>query len=182
MSAYLFKNKFILLTLLSGILLGCLGVMTHYHYRERELPIPPLKVDYILLQKSKRKLFLFHKGKVLQSYTVSLGFSPQGAKQQKGDGKTPEGRYFISAKNPHSQFHRSLRISYPNEHDQKNAEKNHVSPGDHIMIHGLKAQFSWLGSLHTLKDWTLGCIAVTNAEIEEIWELVNQGTPIDIEP
>jgi len=184
MNGYFPKNKFIF-TLLLLSFLSCLGLITRHAdtaFLTRELPTPPLKADRILLQKSMRKLSLFHKGKVLRSYTVSLGFSPQGAKQQKGDGKTPEGYYYIRAKNPHSQFHRSLQISYPNEQDQKNARKNHVSPGDHIMIHGLKTQFSWLGRFHTLKDWTLGCIAVTNAEIEEIWELVDPGTPIDIEP
>jgi len=161
------------------------GFITKQSYAllpKKELALQIVKADRILVQKRKRKLFLLKEGEVFRDYTISLGFAPVGPKQQKGDGKTPEGSYRICAKNPNSQFHRSLKISYPNVQDEKNAAINKTAPGDHIMIHGLKWNFAWLGKIHTLKDWTLGCIAVTNPEIEEIWELVDIGTPIDIEP
>ncbi len=98
------------------------------------------------------------------------------------DGKTPEGKYSITYKNPNSQFHRSLKISYPNAKDKKIAKQNGVSPGGEIMIHGLAEPFAWLGKKHLLRDWTLGCVALTNEEIEEIYDHVKVGTHIQIEP
>ncbi|MBY0281379.1 MAG: L,D-transpeptidase family protein [Alphaproteobacteria bacterium] len=141
-----------------------------------------LPADMILIKKNQRKMELYAKGKLIKIYKISLGFSPTDPKQQEGDGKTPEGEYTITSKNPHSQFHLSLKISYPNTADRKNAKAKKVSPGGDIMIHGLGKQFSHLGKLHTLYDWTLGCIAVTNDEIEEIWKLVKEGTIVKIEP
>lgn len=141
-----------------------------------------LTADKILIKKSQRKMELYAKEKLIKSYKISLGFAPIGPKQQEGDGKTPEGDYTVLSKNPRSQFHLSLKISYPNAADKKNAQKKKISPGGDIMIHGLGKQFSYLGKLHTLHDWTLGCIAVTNDEIEEIWKLVIEGTIVKIEP
>jgi murein L,D-transpeptidase YafK len=111
-----------------------------------------------------------------------LGTQPVGAKQRQGDGKTPEGKYVINWKNPKSQFHLSLRISYPNAADRARAKKLGVHSGGDIFVHGVGKTFGWLGARHRLTDWTLGCIAVTNEEIEEIYALVRIGTAVEIRP
>jgi len=145
-------------------------------------PHPAPEADHIVIVKSARSLTLLRQGKVLKTYKVALGSNPLGAKTREGDGRTPEGEYRISAKNEHSQFHLSLRISYPNEADRQRAKKLGVSPGGDIFIHGLPRQWAWIGAAHRQKDWTAGCIAVTNAEIEEIWASVPVGTPVEIKP
>lgn len=138
--------------------------------------------DHILVIKSTRTMSLMQGDKVLKTYKVALGTVPVGAKQKHGDHKTPEGDYIISARNPHSQFHLSLRISYPNAADRERARKLRVSAGGDIMIHGLPPEYACLGARHRDTDWTEGCIAVTNAEIEEIWDLVPVGTRVEIRP
>jgi len=149
---------------------------------------PPLvfadqtQANLIVVEKSKRRLVLYSQDKILKEYRVSLGPNPEGAKTQMGDGKTPEGKYTIDYKNPKSAYHLSLRISYPNAEDQKRAQELGVNPGGLIMIHGLPNQLGWIGKLQQYKDWTQGCIAVTNAEIEEIWNLVPVGTAVEIKP
>lgn len=143
---------------------------------------PALQADYILIVKSTRSLTLLRQGKVLRTYKVALGSDPLGPKTREGDGKTPEGKYRISQKNEHSQFHLSLRISYPNEADRTRAQKLRVNPGGDIFIHGLPSPWAWIGAAHRKKDWTAGCVAVTNAEIEEIWASVPVGTPVEIKP
>ena len=139
-----------------------------------------LKADSILIEKQKRTLSLIYKGKILKTYPVALGFSPNGHKECEGDGKTPEGNYFISSKNPYSTFYLSLKISYPNPKDILNAKNKGCAPGGDIMIHGLGKKFAKVGKLHLLKDWTLGCIAVTNEEIEEIYKATPVGTRVEI--
>jgi murein L,D-transpeptidase YafK len=124
----------------------------------------------------------YHQGRLLKTYRISLGFSPRGHKEQEGDGKTPEGVYFIEAKNIKSKFHKSLKISYPNSEDRKAASLRKASPGGDIMIHGLGKTWGFLKSSHLLHDWTLGCIAVTNEEIDEIFPAVSTGTRIEIFP
>ncbi len=141
-----------------------------------------LKADQVLVLKKERTLTLLSQGKVLQTYKVALGGSPAGGKQQQGDHKTPEGLYILDRRNPNSQFHKSIHISYPNEQDRKKARARGVSPGGDIMIHGLPNGFGRLGAMHRLHDWTDGCIAVTDREIDEIWNLVPDGTPIEIRP
>lgn len=138
--------------------------------------------DHILVVKSTRTMSLMQGDKVLKIYKVALGTVPVGAKQKHGDHKTPEGDYVISAKNPHSEFHLSLRISYPNAADRQRARKLGVAPGGDVMIHGLMPEYAYLGARHRDTDWTDGCIAVTNAEIEEIWDLVPVGARIEIRP
>ena len=138
--------------------------------------------DKVLVLKKDHKLQLLKNGQPFKEYKVALGPHFEGAKTQQGDGKTPEGNYVIDSRNAQSQFHRSLHISYPNAQDIANAKSRHVSPGGDVFIHGLPPRYSYVGKAHTLHDWTLGCIAVTDAEIEEIWKLVPNGTPIEIRP
>lgn len=138
--------------------------------------------DKILVLKEKRELYLLKDSKVLKVYKIALGRNPIGHKKIEGDKKTPEGQYKIIAHNAGSSYYKSLRISYPNEQDTKEAAKLGKSPGGDIMIHGLGRYFPSLGKLHTLHDWTLGCIAVTNEEIDEIFACVKDGTPIEIRP
>jgi len=139
-------------------------------------------VDRILIEKSTRRLMLISKGEVLKSYKIALGGNPIGPKERQGDNKTPEGTYVIDARNRDSRFHLSLHISYPNERDKKRAKELGVSPGGDIMIHGIKNGFSWVGDAHAGVDWTKGCIAVTDQEIEEIDKLAPNGTIVEIRP
>ena len=140
------------------------------------------RVDRVLIDKSERKLMLLRGEEPLRTYAVALGAAPKGAKQFEGDQRTPEGVYTIDFRNAASAFHLALRISYPNEADRVRALEAGMDPGGQIMIHGLKNGQGWLGERHLADDWTDGCIAVTNAEIEEIWSLVELGTPVEIRP
>ena len=119
---------------------------------------------------------------VLKTYHVSLGRGPAGAKQVVGDNKTPEGKYIIDEKKTSTKFHRALHISYPNAGDRARALKLGKSPGGDIEIHGLPATFAWLGTAQHTLDWTTGCIALTNDEIDELWKMVSVGTPVEIDP
>ncbi len=136
----------------------------------------------ILIEKKDRRLTLSAKGKVLKTYQIALGGNPIGPKERQGDNKTPEGTYVIDSRNRDSRYYLSLHISYPNEKDKKRAKQLGVAPGGDIMIHGIKDGFSWVGDLHTEVDWTKGCIAVTDEEIEEIDRLVPNGTTVEIRP
>jgi tetratricopeptide (TPR) repeat protein len=139
-------------------------------------------VDRILIEKNARRLMLISQGEVLKSYNIALGGNPIGPKERQGDNKTPEGTYVIDGRNKDSRFHLSLHISYPNERDKNRAKELGVSPGGDIMIHGIKNGFSWVGDAHTAVDWTKGCIAVTDEEIEEISKLAPNGTIVEIRP
>ena len=151
-----------------------------------ELPdhsFPPIGLaDWILVEKKARRLTLFRDNKPLKSYDIALGRQPDGPKRFQGDNKTPEGRYRIASLKKNSDFHRALRISYPSPEDAAFAAKQQRSAGGDIMIHGLPNGMGSLGRLHLLRDWTAGCIAVTNAEIEELWRAVPDGTLIEIRP
>ena len=138
--------------------------------------------DKILIEKKKRRLTLISKGEVLKTYKIALGGNPIGPKERQGDNKTPEGTYIIDSRNKDSRYHLSLHISYPNEKDKRRAKELGVSPGGDIMIHGIKNGFSWVGDSHTEVDWTKGCIAVTDEEIEEIEKLAPNGTIVEIRP
>lgn len=138
--------------------------------------------DRVLVIKSKRVLILLRDGEVLKTYRVALGKKPTGHKNRAGDQKTPEGLYVLDSRNPNSNYHLSLRISYPNDRDVENARMLNVSPGGDIMIHGLSKTMLKFGRFHKYRDWTNGCIAVTNEEIEEIWSLIPNGTAIEIRP
>lgn len=138
--------------------------------------------DKILIEKKERRLTLMAKDKVLKTYKIALGGDPDGPKERQGDNKTPEGTYIIDSRNKNSRYHLSLHISYPNDKDKNRAKELGVSPGGNIMIHGIKNGFSWIDVKHSDFDWTRGCIAVTNEEIEEIDKLVPNGTAVEIRP
>jgi hypothetical protein len=140
----------------------------------------PNKADRIVIVKSTHTMKLLSHGQVLKTYKVALGRGGSEAKSREGDRETPEGQYVIDAKNPHSRFHRSLHISYPSARDRERARKLGVSPGGLVEIHGIEEKWAWVGSLHREVDWTAGCIAVTNPEIDEIYKLVPVGTPVEI--
>jgi murein L,D-transpeptidase YafK len=142
----------------------------------------PVKADQVLVVKSQRTLTLVSQGKVIHTYKVALGGTPVGAKEQQGDHKTPEGHYVLDRRNSKSRFYKSIHVSYPNEQDRQRAASQGAAPGGDVMIHGLPNGFGWLGATHRALDWTDGCIAVTDAEIDEIWELVPDGTAIEIRP
>lgn len=141
------------------------------------------QADAVLVKKSERALYLLREGRVLKQYKIMLGPHPKGPKLQEGDERTPEGRYTLDRKNANSHFYKSLRVSYPNAFDIERAQKYNVDPGYAIMIHGMKNSWSEKTAKQALKfNWTDGCIAVTNHDMDEIWDAVDVGTPIDIQP
>lgn len=141
-----------------------------------------VEVDRVVVYKQQRKLVLLSGGKEVRSYNVALGGQPVGPKIRQGDHRTPEGAYVLDGRNPNSHFYRAFHISYPSSTDVAAAKKLGVSPGGDIMLHGLPKEYAWVGKAHTLHDWTDGCIAVSNEEMDELWSLVRVGTPIDIKP
>ena len=145
-------------------------------------PASIIHADKVVVLKKKRLLLLVKDGEILRKYRVAIGRNPVGSKTRQGDGKTPEGEYVLDRRNPNSRFYRSIHISYPNTNDVNRAQRKGVAPGRDIMIHGLPRNYEDVGELHTVTDWTRGCIAVTNAEIDEIWSFVPNGTPIEIRP
>lgn len=138
--------------------------------------------DKVIIEKKVRKLTLYSKGQPIKSYKVALGRNPEGAKEKEGDNKTPEGTYTIDTRNTKSSYHLALHVSYPNAQDIQRAKQKGVSPGGSIMIHGIRNGLGWIGKFHSKIDWTKGCIAVTNDEIDEIGRLVANGTPVEIKP
>lgn len=145
-------------------------------------PSPPLPegtvADQLVVYKNQRKLELWSSGQLMKTYTISLGKHPEGHKQHEGDSRTPEGLYTINDKNPNSGFHLNLGISYPNANDRQRSD----NPGGDIKIHGLKNGLGLIGRFHQLRDWTNGCMAVTNTEMDELYRAVPIGTPIRINP
>jgi murein L,D-transpeptidase YafK len=148
-------------------------------------PSPPrlpadARADRIVIEKAQHRMSLFANGDLLRSYDIALGYGELGPKMREGDARTPEGLYHIDGRNPRSAFHLSLHISYPSAADKAAAEARGDKPGFDIMIHGIRNGLGWIGPLHRLVDWTAGCAAVTNVEIEEIWRVVPDGTAIEI--
>lgn len=156
---------------------AALAVYAHYPAHELGADV---RADQIIVLKSERKLVLIQGDRPLKEYRIALGDDPVGPKLQEGDGRTPEGRYVIDYRKADSFFHRALHISYPSASDLAQATARGESPGGLIMIHGIRNGLGFVGRLHRLTDWTNGCIAVTNTEIEEIWRAVPDGTPIEI--
>jgi murein L,D-transpeptidase YafK len=140
------------------------------------------KADLVIIEKSKRLLSLYKSEKLLSSFHVSLGTNPVGAKEQIGDGKTPEGRYRLDNKKLDSNFYKAIHISYPNAKDLENAKNLGVSPGGDIMIHGQKNGYSWATLFTQRLDWTKGCIALSNSDMDLVWDAVDVGTAVDIRP
>jgi len=140
------------------------------------------RADLVVVRKSARVLELYQADSLLKSYAVSLGSDPLGPKRAEGDGRTPEGTYVLDYRKSDSSFHRALHISYPSASDTAQATANGLNPGGSIMVHGLPNGLGFLGRLHRYFDWTEGCVAVTNREIEEIWAAVADGTRIRVEP
>ena len=157
----------------SGLLAGC---------GNSKPPNAGKRADRIVIVKSNRTMILMSGGQVLRRYKVALGRSPVGPKTRLGDHKTPEGEYVIDAKKNPSRFHLALHISYPNEADRERAQRENVNPGSDVEIHGIENGLGWIGSLHRQVDWTDGCVAVTDSEIEEISTAVAVGTPVEIRP
>ena len=163
------------------LLLIPIGVAVWYFYPDNPLP-NGIAIDKIVVYKSKRKMEVYADDNLLKTYTIALGKNPMGHKQFEGDNRTPEGAYTINARNPNSDYHKNLGVSYPDETDKANAGKLGKSPGGHIKIHGLRNGRGYIGKFHRLKDWTAGCIAVTNAEIDELYTAVKTDAIIDIRP
>lgn len=143
-------------------------------------PPKPGMADRLVVKKSQRRLYLMRGERPLKSYRIALGFQPEGHKRHEGDGRTPEGIYRIDRRSDRSRYHRALHISYPNALDTWRARLQGQSPGGLIMIHGQPSARA--GQAPPAGDWTEGCIAVSNQEIEEIWSLTAVGTPIEILP
>ncbi len=139
-------------------------------------------VDRLVVRKTERRLVLMHGETVVRSYKVALGLNPIGQKEKAGDFRTPEGRYFLVRRNPRSDFFLSLQVSYPNDNDMKRAHKNHWDAGGSIMIHGLPNQLKHEPTYYESRDWTDGCIALSNADMVEVWLLTPDNAPIDILP
>jgi murein L,D-transpeptidase YafK len=164
---------------LAILLLTIALVIGFYIIPESKLPTGS-QIDKILVEKSKRQMHVYADGKKLKTYSISLGFRPKGKKHFEKDGKTPEGVYYIVSKNSKSVAHKSLGISYPNAADKKYAARRGKSPGGHIMIHGLMNQYWYWGKFHRFIDWTGGCIAVTNSEMDDLFRHVDVGCKIEI--
>jgi murein L,D-transpeptidase YafK len=171
----------LLLFVLLVFCLAILGLAATAHLNIDPLPSDAV-ADRVLLEKSARRLTLLRGGNVLKTYRVVLGRAPIGAKEYEGDQRTPEGVYSIDFHKPDSDYHLALHVSYPEQHDIDRAALQGLSAGSDIMIHGLPNGRGWVGRFHRRIDWTAGCVAVTNFEIEEIYRAVPDGTPIELRP
>lgn len=163
-------GRFLAIALLAAVmaLSGCASKFKKYNGPE---------VTRVVVHKQKRVMYLMHGTRALKAYRFRLGFAPVGHKRVEGDGRTPEGHYVIDTRNPDSNYHLSLRINYPNTRDVEVARRLGRSPGGDIFIHGSPGPYAYL-----MNDWTWGCIAVSNDEMEDIYAMVRDGTPISIYP
>jgi murein L,D-transpeptidase YafK len=164
-----------------AIFISFLGLIIYYFYPETKLPTD-IQIDNIVVYKSKRQLLVYSNKQLVKTYKIALGRQAVGSKEFEGDKKTPEGIYYIDAKNPNSGYYKNLGISYPNKDDIENAKKLGKPTGGDIKIHGLRNKTGFIGKFHRWFDWTLGCIAVTNSEMEELYQAVKIGTRIEIKP
>jgi murein L,D-transpeptidase YafK len=176
---------------LAGSLLLSLASLAHADALPESQPVmltqtSPLQglptIDRVIVHKSERRLALMHGGNTVRSYHVQLGLNPSGQKERSGDFRTPEGTYRLERRNPRSDFFLSIKVSYPNETDLKRARAHRWDTGGSIMIHGLPNYLKHEPDYYTSHDWTDGCIAVSNADMVEIWMLVPDDVPIDILP
>jgi murein L,D-transpeptidase YafK len=172
------SRKIVVLICLVGLGLGTY-VYAHHNWNPLAAGIT---IDRILVEKSARRLSVWKNGRKLKSYRVALGRNPVGAKQKEGDMKTPEGVYRIDSRNPQSDYHLALHVSYPSNEDTARAAERGVNAGFDIMVHGIRNGAGWIGAFHRWHDWTAGCIALTNEEIDELWRVTADGTPIELKP
>lgn len=172
------KHKIVLAVL---VVICAVAVYFYAHHNWNPLPTGTT-IDRIVVEKSARRLLIFRNANQIKTYRIALGVNPAGAKQQEGDMKTPEGIYRIDGRNPQSNFHLALHVSYPSNVDQARASAHGISAGYDIMIHGIRNGQGWIGAFHRWKDWTAGCIALTDEEIEELWRVTPDGTTIEIRP
>jgi murein L,D-transpeptidase YafK len=173
---HLRKMILLLIILIAPVILGA-----YYFYAGKALP-KGKEVDRLMVYKSKRQMQAYNGEELLKTYTISLGKNPVGHKQFEGDNKTPEGIYTINDRNPNSAYYKNLGVSYPNDEDKAAAEKLGKSPGGHIKIHGLRNDRGFIGKFHRWQDWTAGCIAVTNTEMDELFIAVKPNAAIVIFP
>ncbi|MBK5934007.1 L,D-transpeptidase-like protein [Rhodovulum imhoffii] len=159
-----------------GLVTGCAAVILTGGSSKFQAYDGP-QVTRVIISKSKRRIYLMHHDRVLRHYRIGLGFRPQGDKRYRGDGRTPEGRYWIDRRNPNSRYHLSLGISYPSQRDVAEARALGKHPGGDIFIHGQAGQNRGKG-----QDWTAGCIAVRDRDIEQIYAMVEDGTEVYILP
>ena len=164
------------------LILICAFAIYVYAHHNWNLLAAGTKIDRIVVKKSARQLSVFRNGNRIKIYRIALGRRPLGAKQEEGDMKTPEGIYKIDGRNPQSSFHLALHISYPSDENDQRAAARGVSAGYDIMIHGIQNGRGWIGAFHRWSDWTAGCIAVTDEEIEELSRITPDGTIIEIRP
>lgn len=167
------------------VLLFILSFGLIYYFKAKNINyfiIEKDSINKIVVEKSKRVMSLYQDDKLITTYQIALGKNPIGHKEFEGDKKTPEGIYIINSKNPNSGWHKNLGISYPNEEDIKNAQKNGKPAGGDIKIHALRNGFGFIDSFHRNFDWTNGCIAVTNEEIDQLYHAVKIGAVIEIYP
>lgn len=159
-----------------------IGLLSVWNYWPVKAIPAGIKIDSLVVVKKDRVMHAYSNGQHILTYSVTLGKEPEGAKQWEGDQRTPEGNYTIVDKNPQSDFYKNLGVSYPNADDKLRASKMKRSPGGDIKIHGLKNGFGWVGRLHRLQNWTNGCIALTDAELEELYQHVSIGAALTIRP
>lgn len=158
-----------------------IGLTVYYFYPESSIP-ENITIDKIIVLKSSRQLKAYSQGKLIKTFKISIGRNPIGRKEIEGDKKTPEGLYSINDKNPQSGYHRNLGISYPNKEDILRTKQIGGKIGGDIKIHGIRNGFGFIGKFHRLFDWTLGCIAMTNSEIEQLYDHTPVGTIVEIRP
>ncbi|WP_425607958.1 L,D-transpeptidase family protein [Marinobacter albus] len=186
----MFTRYFIAICLLTGFALSPVSGAASEMLAKADTRMPEaapfqtdaLSIDKVLVRKSERRLYLMDDGEVVKSYRISLGDNPTGHKLYEGDERTPEGDYTLDWRNAGSDFYKSIHISYPSERDRELAHAWGLNPGGSIMIHGLPNEAADMAFAYRGLDWTDGCIAVTNEEMDEIWQLVANGTPIRIVP
>jgi murein L,D-transpeptidase YafK len=171
----------LLLFFLLAVFLVAIGVAAAAYWNFDPLSRDAV-ADRLLVEKSAHRLTLLRNGAALKTYRVALGRAPAGAKEYEGDQRTPEGIYSIDFHKPDSDYHLALHVSYPEQRDVDRAGGQGLSAGSDIMIHGLPNGRGWIGRFHRRNDWTAGCIAVTDFEIEEIYRAVPDGTPIELRP
>lgn len=163
------------------LILAVVGLTTYYFYPNKKLPAN-ININSIIVYKSKRQLLAYSGDKLIKTYIISLGGQPEGDKKIEGDKKTPEGVYYINDKNPKSGYHKNLGISYPNEQDINEAKKIGKPTGGDVKIHGLRNKLGFISKFQRWYDWTAGCIALTDEEVDELYNSVKIGTRIEIKP